>query len=191
MVLGFEFGKVFPAGVGPYSPSSDAANWLSSQFGRSVETRRRYVWLRMVLTRCASSELQFGARIGSRNISPENKPTPTLVFLPHQCISSARCLSLSNALHSHLVNDCSTSNSPNIQTLCFLECISQSYHTDHSTKIYIPTVGEFCGRCILILQQKYSIATVGEFCKRFILILRQKYTISAVGEFCSRCIMRL
>ena len=35
-------------GVGPGSPSRDAANWLSSRFGLSVETWRRYGWLRMV-----------------------------------------------------------------------------------------------------------------------------------------------
>ena len=35
-------------GVGPGSPSRDAANWLPSQFGLSVETGRRYGWLRMV-----------------------------------------------------------------------------------------------------------------------------------------------
>ena len=35
-------------GVGPGSPSRNAANWLPSRFGLSVETRRRYGWLRMV-----------------------------------------------------------------------------------------------------------------------------------------------
>ena len=30
-VLGYECGKVFPAGVRPDSPSRDVANWLSSQ----------------------------------------------------------------------------------------------------------------------------------------------------------------
>ena len=35
-------------GVGPASPSRDAANWLPSRFVLSVETRRRYGWLRMV-----------------------------------------------------------------------------------------------------------------------------------------------
>ena len=33
-------GRVFPAGVGPNSPSRDAANSLPSQFSLSVETRR-------------------------------------------------------------------------------------------------------------------------------------------------------
>ena len=42
---GFECGRVFPAGVGPGSPSRDAANWLLSRFGLSVETRRQYGWL--------------------------------------------------------------------------------------------------------------------------------------------------
>ena len=45
--LGDECGRVFPAGVGPGSPSIDAANWLPSRFSLSVETRRRYGWLRM------------------------------------------------------------------------------------------------------------------------------------------------
>ena len=47
LVLGYEWGRVFPAGVGPGLPSRDAANWLPSRFGLSVETRRRYGWLRM------------------------------------------------------------------------------------------------------------------------------------------------
>ena len=44
-----ECGRVFPAGVGPGSPSRDAANWLPSRFSLSVETRRRYGWLRMMV----------------------------------------------------------------------------------------------------------------------------------------------
>ena len=48
----------FSAGVGINSTSRDAADWLSLRFSRSVETRRRFGWLRMV---CTSSELQFGA----------------------------------------------------------------------------------------------------------------------------------
>ena len=36
----------------------DATNWLSSRFSRSVETQRRFGWLKMIYTRCASSELQ-------------------------------------------------------------------------------------------------------------------------------------
>ena len=40
--------RVFPAGVGPGLSSRDAANWLPSRFGLSIETRRRYGWLRMV-----------------------------------------------------------------------------------------------------------------------------------------------
>ena len=49
LVSGYECGRVFPAGVGPGSPSRDAANWLSSRFSLSVKTRRRSGWLRMVL----------------------------------------------------------------------------------------------------------------------------------------------
>ena len=48
LVSGYERGRVFPAGVGPGSPSRDAANWLPSRFSLSVKTRRRYGWLRMV-----------------------------------------------------------------------------------------------------------------------------------------------
>ena len=49
LVSGYECGRVFPAGVGPGSPSRDAANRLPLRFGLSAETRRRYGWLRMVL----------------------------------------------------------------------------------------------------------------------------------------------
>ena len=49
LVSGNECGRVFPAGVGPGSPSRDAANWLPSRFSLSVETRRRYGWLRMTV----------------------------------------------------------------------------------------------------------------------------------------------
>ena len=49
LVSGYECGRVFPAGVGPGSPSRDAVNWLSSRFSLSVETRRRYGWLRMMV----------------------------------------------------------------------------------------------------------------------------------------------
>ena len=49
LLLGYDCGRIFPAGVRPGSPSRDAANWLpSSRFGLLVETRRRYGWLRMV-----------------------------------------------------------------------------------------------------------------------------------------------
>ena len=48
LVSGYERGRVFLAGVGPGSPSRDAANWPPSRFGLSVETRRRYNWLRIV-----------------------------------------------------------------------------------------------------------------------------------------------
>ena len=50
LVSGYECGRVFPAGVGPGSPSRDAAHWLLSRFGLSVETRRQYGWLRMVFS---------------------------------------------------------------------------------------------------------------------------------------------
>ena len=48
LVSGYECGRVFPEGVGPGSPSRDAANWPPLRFDLSVETRRRYGWLRMV-----------------------------------------------------------------------------------------------------------------------------------------------
>ena len=48
LVSGHECGRAFSAGVWPGSPSRDAANWLSSRFSLSVETRWRYGWLRMV-----------------------------------------------------------------------------------------------------------------------------------------------
>ena len=50
LVSGHECGRVFPGGVGPGSSSRDAANWLLSRFGLSVETRRQYGWLRMVFS---------------------------------------------------------------------------------------------------------------------------------------------
>ena len=50
LVSGYECGRLFPAGVGPGSPSRDAANWLPSRFGLSVETRRQYDWMRMVFS---------------------------------------------------------------------------------------------------------------------------------------------
>ena len=49
LVAGYECGRVFPAGVGPGSPSRDAVNWLLSRYSLSVETRRRYGWLRMMV----------------------------------------------------------------------------------------------------------------------------------------------
>ena len=64
LVLRYECRRVILAGVGPDSPSRDAANWLSSQFSRSVETRQRYGWLRMVFPRYAplpsSNWMSFG-----------------------------------------------------------------------------------------------------------------------------------
>ena len=60
LVSGYECGRVFPAGVGPGSPSKDAVNWPPSRFIRSVETRRRYGWLRGWCSQVrASSELQL------------------------------------------------------------------------------------------------------------------------------------
>ena len=53
MVSGYECERVFPAGVWLGSPSRDVANWLSSGLSRSVETRWRYGWLRMVFPVCA------------------------------------------------------------------------------------------------------------------------------------------
>ena len=50
LVSGYECGRVFPAGVGPGSPSRDAANLLPSRSDLSVETRRQYGWLRMVFS---------------------------------------------------------------------------------------------------------------------------------------------
>ena len=49
LVSRYVCGRVFLAGVRPGSYSRDAANLRSSRFSRSVETRRRYGWLRMVL----------------------------------------------------------------------------------------------------------------------------------------------
>ena len=49
LVSGYVCGRVFPAGVGPGSSSRDAANWLSSRFSLSVETRWWYGWLRIVI----------------------------------------------------------------------------------------------------------------------------------------------
>ena len=60
LVLVYECGRVFPAGVGLDPPSKDATNWLSSRFGRSVEKRQRSGRLRIVFTRCASFMPQLG-----------------------------------------------------------------------------------------------------------------------------------
>ena len=49
LVPGYECGRVFSAGVRPGSSSRDAVNWLPSRFSMSIETRRRYGWLRMVV----------------------------------------------------------------------------------------------------------------------------------------------
>ena len=70
MVLGYECGRVFPAAVGSGSPSRDTANWMSSRFSRTVETRRRYGWLRIVFPRCApfssSNTVPFGRWLHAR-----------------------------------------------------------------------------------------------------------------------------
>ena len=50
LVSGYECGRVFPAGVGPGSPSRDAAKWLPLRSDLSVETRQQYSWLRMVFS---------------------------------------------------------------------------------------------------------------------------------------------
>ena len=57
----YEYGRVIPASVGPGSPSRDAANWLPSRFGLSVDTRQRYRWMKMVLP---------GAPLPSSNMVP-------------------------------------------------------------------------------------------------------------------------
>ena len=48
LVSGYECVMVFPAGVGPGSPSRGVVNWLSSRLSWSVKTRRRYGWFRIV-----------------------------------------------------------------------------------------------------------------------------------------------
>ena len=51
----------FPPDVGPDSlPRDNTNNWLCTRFSRSFDTLQRYGWLRMVSTRCVSSERQFG-----------------------------------------------------------------------------------------------------------------------------------
>ena len=74
LVSGYECERVFPAGVGPGSPSRDAAYWLPSRFSSlSVETRRRYGWLRMVF---AGARL-FRCSINSNNLKKnQNAPRP-------------------------------------------------------------------------------------------------------------------
>ena len=48
--MGYECGRVFPAGVGLGPPSRNVANWLPSRFSLSVKTRQWYGWLRMVFS---------------------------------------------------------------------------------------------------------------------------------------------
>ena len=57
LILGYECGRDFPVGLGLNSPLRDT---MSTRFSRSVETRRRFGWLRMVSIRWASSELHCG-----------------------------------------------------------------------------------------------------------------------------------
>ena len=64
LVSGYECGRVFPAGVGPGSPSRDAANCLPSRFILSIETRRRHGLLRMVFPGAAL----FGRCGGTREV---------------------------------------------------------------------------------------------------------------------------
>ena len=52
LISGYGCGRVFPADVGPGPPSRNTTNWLSSRLSRSVETRRRYGWVRMAFS-CA------------------------------------------------------------------------------------------------------------------------------------------
>ena len=70
LVSGYEYGMVFPAGVGPGLPSRVAANWLPSRFSLPVETRRLYGWLKDGVPRCApllsSNLVPFGRCGGTR-----------------------------------------------------------------------------------------------------------------------------
>ena len=72
LVLGYECGSVFPAGVGPGSTSTDAV--MASRFNRSVETRRWYGWLRVMFRRCAplpsSNLVPFGRWWHARGRGP-------------------------------------------------------------------------------------------------------------------------
>ena len=65
LVLGYECGRNFPAGIEPGSPSRDAANLLSSRLSRSVETWRRYGWLRMVFPGACLSRAPIWCPSGS------------------------------------------------------------------------------------------------------------------------------
>ena len=48
LVLEYAFGRVFPASVGPGSPARNVANSMCLRLSRSIETRWRYDWLRML-----------------------------------------------------------------------------------------------------------------------------------------------
>ena len=61
LISRYECGRVFPAGVGPGSPSKDVVNWRPSRFCLSVEAQQWYGWLRMVFPGVRLFELQFGA----------------------------------------------------------------------------------------------------------------------------------
>ena len=60
LVLVYKCGRIFPAGGGLDPPSRNSSNSLFSRYSRSASTWRRFGWLRMAFTRCASSELQIG-----------------------------------------------------------------------------------------------------------------------------------
>ena len=54
--------QTLPVGsIPPGSPSRDTANWLPSRFSLSVDTRRRYGWLRMVFPGALLSRTPVGA----------------------------------------------------------------------------------------------------------------------------------
>ena len=76
LVSGYECGRVFPAGVGPGSPSRDAANWLLSRFGLSVETptRRQHGWLRMVFSGVLVVSIIVAIRQDKDNFQNSNQP---------------------------------------------------------------------------------------------------------------------
>ena len=61
LVSGYECGRVFPAGVGPCSPTGYVTKWMPSQLSRLVETQRRYDSLRGCSQVRTSSELQHYA----------------------------------------------------------------------------------------------------------------------------------
>ena len=72
LVSGYECGRVFPAGVGPGSPSRDAANWLPPRFSLSAETRRRYGWLRIVFPDACLFRAPIWCPSGSGEYAPDS-----------------------------------------------------------------------------------------------------------------------